>query len=319
MDNTRIKTISAASNASDLTAVLTFMQHVQPQINRSIELLEWQYLESPAGPGQIFTLWDDKILAAVYCAATQQVQVERAIFPARMVQDVMTHPHYRGRGFLHRLATTCLEEIKKDGAIGYTFPNELSQGSFRRTGWTELYQIPLRSKYINSTPPPSLGSVSVQELQGYFSPSASRIWDSSNLDVGVVRDHKFLNWRYKKPGQEYRSYLLNSNQGILVLKLYDNGSKRSLHICELFVNAELPLLVYDGLYFAESIARHYGAQSLTAWLGPHHPYAPYFLDAKFPLAVESKRFMFVTGPDTILATVEKSSRWHISQGDSDVY
>ena len=110
------------------------MQYIQPQIIRSIELLQWQYLESPGGPGQIFTLWESETLAAVYCAVAQRFQVGPIIFLGRMVQDVMTHPNYRGRGFLHRLATVCLEDMRNDGAIGYTFPNELSEGSFRRTG-----------------------------------------------------------------------------------------------------------------------------------------------------------------------------------------
>ncbi len=68
-----------------------------------------------------------------------------------MVQDVMTHPNYRGRGFLHWLATVCLEDMRNDGAIGYTFPNKLSEGSFRRTGWAELSPIPLRSKDLRLT------------------------------------------------------------------------------------------------------------------------------------------------------------------------
>lgn len=319
MDNIRVRKLTGASNASDLAAVLTLMQHVQPDIHRSVELLHWQYLKSPAGSGNIFTLWDDEVLAAVYCAVTQQVQVEEAVLPARMVQDVMTHPNYRGRGFLHRLAKICLEEIQRSGAIGYTFPNELSQGSFRRTGWSELCQIPLRVKDISSTPPPSVNSVIVQELHGNFSPPASQIWVSSKMVLGVVRDYKYLNWRYKKPGQEYRSYLLNTNRGILVLKLYDNGSKRSLHICELFVSAECHPLVCDAISFAEYCARIYGAQTLTAWVGPHHPYAQYFANANFPLSDGSKRFMFVTGPESVAGIIERSGGWHISQGDSDVY
>lgn len=295
------------------------MQHVQPQINRTVELLQWQYLKTPSGPGHVFALWDGEMLAAVYCAVAQQVQAGTTVVPARMVQDVMTHPHYRGRGFLHQLAKVCLQEIQSEGAVGFTFPNELSQGSFRRTGWAELCKIPLRLKDIGARDLPSAGFLSVQELYGHFSPAASQIWVSSNMGVGLVRDCKYLNWRYQKPGQEYRSYLLNTNKGILVLKLYDSGSKRSVHICELFVDAEFAHLVYDAIRFVETFARSHKAEVLTAWLGPHHPYAPYFLRAEFPLAETLERYMFVTAPESVSTVYKSASSWHVSQGDSDVY
>lgn len=319
MDTIRIVKIDSLSTASQLSAALALMQYIQPQIIRSIELLQWQYLESPGGPGRIFTLWESETLAAVYCAVAQRVQVGPIIFPGRMVQDVMTHPNYRGRGFLHRLATVCLEDMRNDGAIGYTFPNELSEGSFRRTGWAELNPIPLRSKDLRSTDLQSSHLSLAYELNEPFTTLATRIWQSSNIQVGVVHDQEFLNWRYKKPSQQYRSFLLKNSSGILVLKCYDNGHKRTVHICELFVDEQCYDLILDAILFAEAFAKFNQADTLTAWLGPRHPYAPYFLCANFNLIESVKRYMFVACPQTVFAACANSSLWHISQGDSDVY
>ncbi len=65
-------------------------------------------------------------------------------------------------------------------------------------GWSELCRILLRSKNICTKDLLSVGFLSVQELYGRFSPSASRIRPSSNMCGGVVRDQRFLNWGYKK-------------------------------------------------------------------------------------------------------------------------
>ena len=36
----------------------------------------------------------------------------------RMIQDVMTHPDYRGQGYLHKLSAICLEDMNlHNGAL----------------------------------------------------------------------------------------------------------------------------------------------------------------------------------------------------------
>ena len=88
----------------------------------------------------------EKKVVAIYAAVPKKIKFENYNFKARMIQDVMTHPDYRGQGFLHKLSAICLADMKKNKEIGYTFPNEKSEKSFRRNNWHELCGIPLRTK-----------------------------------------------------------------------------------------------------------------------------------------------------------------------------
>ena len=77
-----------------------------------------------------------------------------------------------------------------------------------------------------------MGFLSVQELYGRVNPSASRIRPSSIMCGGVVRDQRFLNWSTKNRSG-VQSLPMNTTKGVWVLKLYVNGTKRSVHLCEL--------------------------------------------------------------------------------------
>ena len=308
----------ATGDGSGLDSVLALMRLVQPHLQRSRELLEWQYFRTPAGAGSVYVLHSDGVLAAVYCAARQQIRVGDRAYPGWMVQDVMTHPDYRGRGYLHRLADVCLSDLRDAAGIGYTFPNEQSQRSFRRTGWTELCQVPFRAKAVGRSPARSSNEIASREV-AVFAEAATRVWRDSGLAVGVDRSSSFLNWRYSKPGQRYSRFMLDGDGGVLILKLFDDGTSRTVHICDLFVDARSRELVPGAVRFAEAFAAANGAELLTAWLGRDHPYATQFDHAGVCLAESASRFVFVACPDEVAAECGDARSWHLSQGDSDVY
>ena len=308
----------AAGDRPGLESVLTLMQLIQPHLTRSLELLAWQYFETPAGPGHIYTLKKGNVLAAVYCAATQRICVGDASFQGWMVQDVMTHPDHRGSGYLHHLAAACLDELKQSGGVGYTFPNEQSQRSFRRSGWTELCVVPRRAQALKDFVAPPDAGVPI-EAAATFGLAASRVWRASRLAIGVVRESEFLNWRYGKPGQQYLRFMVDGDKGVLVLKLFQGETAPTVHICDLFVDAAVPDIVSGAIRFAQRFALSQGADQLTAWVGREHPYASQFEAAGIHLVESADRFVFVTSPAAVDAECSDAKNWHFSQGDSDVY
>jgi hypothetical protein len=119
----------------------------------------------------------------------------------------MTLPEYRGRGYFGELERICVAEIRSAGDVGHTFPNGRSEGSFRRSEWHELCRVPLRtcvpSRHLGVA---SNGIVEITE----FDSRAESIWMSSGLRIGVHRDERYLDWRYRKPGELYRRFYLSS-------------------------------------------------------------------------------------------------------------
>jgi hypothetical protein len=111
--------------------------------------------------------------------------------------------------------------------------------------------------------------------------------------------------------------LIDDDKGILVLKLFSDGSKCVVHICELFVVDRHQSIVEDALLFSSEFARKQNAGSLTCWLPDQHNYERVYDTFGFKSELLD-RFVFVKPalPSDHLVT---ESPWHFSQGDSDVY
>jgi GNAT superfamily N-acetyltransferase len=301
--------------------MLALINLVQPSLPWTKEYLNWQFFATPAGPARLYGFQDaNGDLVSLYAAIAQRVLDQDRVVPARMVQDVMTHPDYRGRGFLHLLAERCLSDMKQSGEIGYTFPNEKSANSFQRTGWKELCVVPARQKALSPVeaiePPPD---IDVSPVVGAFEDSIASIWQASGLGCGVERSTEFINWRYAKPATEYFKFQVNATDGFLVLKIYRTSTHQVLHICDLLVREDRRSLIPKILQFSECFASSKKASVLTAWLHEAHPYATYFDQLGLFLRVNPSRRVFVYDGKPRNSGLTDARRWHLTQGDSDVY
>lgn len=301
---------------SDASRILELINHIQPSIPWTMEHLNWQFFLNPAGEAKLYGISDSGKLISFYAAVPHTISNQSRIIRGRMIQDVMTHPDYRGRGFLHQLAKHCMGDMIANGEIGYTFPNENSENSFRRTGWSALCRVPWRKKHLDSL----LSSASIIST---FAPivdfsAVPDIWSFSLLPLGVDRNPKYLGWRYSKPGTCYSSFVVNRDQAILILKTYEDAGRRVLHICELFTSRECLHLIPEMLTFSELFAADRGADVLTAWLPEGHPYAAAFDTTGLNLSPDSSRYVFAHSGGSGM-DISDYSLWHITQGDSDIY
>jgi GNAT superfamily N-acetyltransferase len=304
------------ASEKDETQLLSLINLVQPHIPWTKERLRWQYFQPPAGKARLHVIRSGGDIVSLYAAVAQRVGVGANVGIARMVQDVMTHPEHRGRGFLHQLADNCLKALDAASELGYTFPNGLSEKSFRRTGWKELMTIPLMTMMVDS--PPAGAMVSIDPIADRFESRIDGIWERSGLTIGVYRDSRYLNWRYCGREMFYKKFVIESGAGILVLKEYAGEHGPVLHVCDLFVSKERRDLLESVLRFCAGVASKIGARRVTAWLAHGHHYREWFLNAGFIDSSRSDRFMFVH-PPAGLSIVEDARAWHVTQGDSDVY
>jgi len=297
--------------------MLDLINEIQPSLPWSAEHLRWQFFDNPAGDALLYAIEDGGRLVSLYAAIPHWVDVSTSNHRAYMVQDVMTHGDYRGRGYLNYLASQCKVGIQEEGAIGYTFPNKLSENSFRRSQWTELMRVPYRSVKIDAV---TLGEqdTDVSEVSS-FPERVSDIWASSGLVVGVRRDKPYLDWRYGRPDATYHRFILGADEGFLVLKLYRSGDQWILHICDLLAVAENPAMVPRALTFVSRFAQENRAVTITCWMPENHPYARSLDAFGLGFVPDHDRFGFVLPPDSLASTVCDPANWHLTQGDSDVY
>jgi GNAT superfamily N-acetyltransferase len=309
-----------AAGPADKPAILALINLIQPHIPWSSEHYDWQFLQGPAGPAEIRIIEADDRVVSLYVGTRQNLWVDGTIRRGIMVQDVLTDPEYRGRGFLNGLAASFLAEMRDWGDCGYTFPNKLSENSFRRSGWTELTPIPALQLALPPRAEGEHGSGGDRLTEvAAFEASVETVWHSAGLRVGVLRDAAYLNWRYGRPQTTYRRYLVEGDRGYLVLKLYDRGDAKVMHVCDLVLRADARPLCDAVMADIRGLAADAGATLVTAWLPAGHPYRPQFEAAGFAPDPTNDRFAFTTGPDATLGVLAPPSNWHLSQGDSDVY
>ena len=307
----------------DVDEILRLINLVQPTTPWSREYLNWQYYQPSAGKPKIFTIFCNDRLVSLFVAVTKKIRINVHSKEGFMIQDVMTHPDHRGRGFLNKLTSICAKYMAEGEFFAYTFPNKQSENSFRRQGWTELCAIPLRGMEV---PDEGTGgrlnktNINFTAEQVYHFDQRSRnIWNDSELEIGCDRDESFMNWRYSRPNTKYDRFYINGDQGYLVLKLFNKEKGKVLHILDLVVCKSSRHLIQSILCFSKSFAIENGAQRITCWLDQRHPYATTFDKFGLTLDPKSNRFAFVMGPTEHMDRFSDISLWHLTQGDSDVY
>jgi hypothetical protein len=311
---TQIDWTIRSATASDKLAILGLINAIQPHIPWTVEQYDWQLTRGPAGPAEIRVVECNGNLVSLYVGTRKHLWVRGQTYSCVMVQDVLTHPDYRGRGMLNAMASSFLSEIRARNECAYTFPNKLSENSFRRSGWTELMPVPALECDATAAQTSSDPLLEVPT----FDVSIDSIWPDAGISVGVSRNAAYLNWRYERPGNLYRRFLV-SDVGFLILKLYDRGTQKVMHICDFVLRKRARGLCKPTLAAAQYLAAQSGATQLTCWIPVGHPYRQDFEAFGFARDSKNDRFIFTTGPATLLPVLTTASHWHLSQGDSDVY
>ena len=300
------------AHPDDEPALLALINRIQPHVPWSREQFAWQYWSPPAGHARLYVARHGGDIVAQYAAVPYEFQAAPRRTTAWMVQDVMTDPTHRGRGLLHHLGQRCLEDIRSRGDVGFTFPNEKSAGSFRRSGWRDLCRVPARQM--------SLAAVRATEASPLQPMEFSALSDSRlQLPVrsGVVRSARYLAWRYGKPKENYELFAAATG-GFAVLKHYRDDGARVTHLCDL-VTADSDA-VEGTLRSCAAMARAAGSDTLTAWLTDGHPHAGFYEAVGLTFSEPARDVhVFYVAPLELEAEMQSASEWHLTQGDSDVY
>ena len=274
--------------------------------------------------------------------------------------DVMTHPDYRRMGLFSTLVNESFKMLKELGVpIIYTFPNNFSfPGYKKRIKWRYVNSLPLLVKILNprsfvkkyiknshlqkcfypiadiftrlifiSKTKLENRNLSIDQI-GFFNKDFDLLWQklSSQFEIAVIRDSKYLNWRYiERPGYDYKAFsaiedgILNgyivlredTMSGLklgLVVDILASDSNTAcsllLHAYEVFKNSDMDImgcLMFDtSIYF--DILKKAG-----------------FL--KLPKKYSPKEFFFVVKADDDIISSDiaySSKNWFLTFGDIDI-
>ncbi|MBK8169276.1 MAG: GNAT family N-acetyltransferase [Sandaracinaceae bacterium] len=303
------------ARSDDEAAILALINRVQPHAPWTQAHYDWQFKHGPAGAPILRVIDCEGLIAGFLAVSRRHVWVDGKIYDGFLMQDGMTDPTFRGRGFFNMLATALRDGLVGTDLVGLMFPNKHSENSFRRTGWTELMKVPLRVAHAQGL----TKDLSLLQPVPAFNSDVLAIWKDAGFSVGVLRSPEYLNWRYGIPGATYYRFMIDGDAGFAVLKVYDRGGSRVVNLCDFVVRKGERGRIAEFLDEVHAFAQQHGAAEVQALVDARNPYAAAFEAKGFALDLSQDRFIFTDGPADVLPRLSSASAWHISQADNDVY
>jgi GNAT superfamily N-acetyltransferase len=320
---------------------------------------KWEFLSNPSGRVAVLLAECGPRLAAQYAVLPLRVQMNGVVRDAALSLDTATDPDFRGRGLFPRLARQLYSDLAADGfAAVFGFPNAASAPIFfRKLGWAELAPFPLLVKLSPGAVARVLAS---KGTPGRFAaPFAKAVWSVMNRRVRavprsfesepvadfpeesdalwerartgkricVVRDRRYLSWRYSRhPDGVYRSHVLRergSLVGSLVMLVEERFSLRSAFVMDLLAEESRPDVAAALVSLAESRAQAEGAEIVSGLMFPGTVAYGALRAAGFipvprrflPQEVHFGVCPLAPGADESL--LRTRSNWYVTWGDAD--
>ena len=281
------------------------------------EWYEWFNFYCPMGQNRNYVAIDSITghFVGGYGLLPIKIKVNDQIMGGSLCTNVMTHPEYRRIGIFTQMGRQCLaNEGEYRSRFTLVVPNQKAYQGHMKMGWRHLSDLMSIAKF--SFRDRSFKSKKIQKFDERVDNLIHEI--SMHANFMVIKDHKFLNWRYQqRPDKSYKLFIFERNGdigGYMVLKHFNapDGCKK-VHIVDIMVRSKE---AFDDLILA---AEHYtiGRDELNCWQIKHSIYEKYFDDADF----------IETGDKDVLIVhtnygekVEpKPFNWWFALGDNDVY
>lgn len=286
------------------------------------EWFHWYNMGAPTGRSRIYFCVDSKSGEMVSSLAFLPIRVayKGTSHPGSMYVNAMTHPAYQGRGLNLKLLRSALIDARRLGEkFSITFPaaSRMSVKGMLKTGWEPICDI-YYSALSRKPSEKRSAACRIETLDNRF----DRLLEvfSAQLEIGLFKDQKFLNWRVcKRPDQNYEIYGLidgKSPRGLIVLKQYEDETVKKTHIIELISIDNAATL--DLLCLAEREAYSRNSDILNTWLSEDSVYYDLLTEFGFVASADKNTLMVHWHGDT-MRPIGGHLRLHFSLADNDVY
>jgi len=234
-----------------------------PEKERWMRGWRWLHLDNPAGTSIIWLAKHNGKTVGVHLLVMINMKIRGGSHKGGEPVDTMTHPEYRYQGISSTLGRKLLSEAEKKGiCLEFAFPNQQNYPVRMKSGWFDVcaFQVmikPLNLKnilrkyfvrnrlllnifttggnliikaFFRSKKVPGKVMSKVKEVS-HFDDRISEFWDtiSNDYDIIVVRNKKYLNWRYVyAPNADYTIYIAEESGNICGYIVLGCGNKDNL-------------------------------------------------------------------------------------------
>lgn len=326
----------------------------------SISHWNWEYKNNPNDDLDIFLAVDENEIVGHYAVIPIKMRIDVKDYLTTLSLDTMVHEDYRGQDMFPILAKALYESLEKRGVpITYGFPNANSiEGIIKKLDWFEIADLPLLVKPINfktllyryiknravsnilgaclnffsllpSTVKRRYKNITIKNIEK-FDKEFDRLWDNvkNEITIGVIRDSKYLNWRYiQKPENDYTIlsiYEQSELKGYIVLKIEERFNLKIGFVVDILTSSSNPsypqqLITKSILFF-----KNEDVDVISCLMFPQHKYYK-ILKKKGFIKVFKKYFPkeIYFGARVHNDLVEKDmikneENWFLTWGDTDV-
>ena len=312
---------------------------------------EWKFRDNPAGFPLIgVAVQDSKIIGHISLNAVQAFVKGQRIRAAQAV-DVMVNTKCRGGRVITQVADLCTEQLESGYAtFSFGFPLPRFQIFTRRIlGWIEVGKVPQLVKLVNAA------FVARSSLRGRsrlqrcvrglgqavalgwrrrkiednqkppvtrltdFDSRLDRLWEdtASGFQIAVVRDRRYLSWRYAHP--DYVIYAVaepDRMHGFVVLRTLIDEGWRIGCIADVLARdvdtARRLLRTAVAHFYREKV------DLVRCWMLGHSPYYTILRRLGFiPRPNPYKLVVRTHSPSVPLSFLLEPTHWYVTLGDTD--
>jgi hypothetical protein len=345
-----------AYRPGDRAGILALLARVwggSPEGRATVTRLEtqwdWRFVRNPyadpAVPAGVVLEHDGEIVGHLSCMPVRvklRDEVVSGFWPGEWVTDPG-----RGRGFGHLL----MRRIMALPALGLATPNENAYPALKRLGWSDVYRLENRIRVVR----PDRLLPGLTALGG-FGRAGARLWNCAitapfrrgpadaalaittitrfderfdalwrrvapGYGAAVVRDRRFLEWRYAEiPDRRYGIAAAARNGELEGYVVFYTRQRRGLsfgHVIDLLVARDDPGARDALLAHAVEELERQGVDLVTCYLSPY--------DAFLRSGLRRLAFTFARQSAQVLArngatagAVPGPPEWFLSRGDSDL-
>lgn len=337
---------------SDLITRMSSVDAGQRLRDKTEAYYRWMYEANPSGRAFVHSARQGKRVVSSFAVAPKFFQIDGREVVLGKTMDMFTDPDYQGRGLVRRCTEAVFKEARESGVEGwYVTPSANSYPIFKeKWGYREDLHLIYRLRILDfskvlavTVKPARLGRVagivanavanriarrrSTHLPKGYkasviarFGPDVDKLWLSvaSGYRVALVRDARYLNWRYVDNPDTYLTYGLTRDEELVGLVVLRTTLRRGVEVGE-FMDFLCPVDEPQIRTLLVRIAldefRSRGCSLAQAWSikGTRSDHSL----KRAGLNLSRSGVKFLVSPDLAYPAVYDPDSWLLTQGDGN--
>lgn len=286
--------------------------------NKSMDLLQWQYMHPPAG--EALTVFARSAESGEYAAVYSIFPVEfrfrgRSVIGSQSL-DTLTDSGHRGKGLFIKIAEATYKAAQdQQYSFVYGFPNSASgPGFFNKLKWVSFGYPPFKLKLFNLLFPlkykfglnvylsnPLLlfsqvfggrlvkgADFQILENDDFLGEDYDDLWQrfSSGIETCIERKSSYMEWRYFcKPNSDYRNLVARDVNGlllgVLIYTTLDKHGGRIGYLMDLIVDPDRADVSQALLHAVSRVMQKSKLDAALAWVPSDSPLAGCYRKSAF--------------------------------------